>query len=56
MQGQERAGVGDRTTVRVEVPLGGGDRAMTGDSLQVMDQHTGVGEPSQAGVSKIVAA
>ena len=37
------------------MPLRGGDRAVSGDLLKVMDRYACVGHPRQAGVPQVVA-
>lgn len=56
MRGERRSGGRDLVYVRVEVALGGGQRAVAGDPAQDMDLDSRVGEPGQSGVPEVVAA
>jgi hypothetical protein len=46
--------VGPRPWRWVQVALGGCERPVPGDLLQVVHGHAGVGEPGQRGVPKVV--
>ena len=50
MGAEGRSGVIDRALIRVQVPLRGGQRSVSGDLAQDVRQNTRVGEPRQAGV------
>ena len=55
--GAERVASGsDGPLVRVQVALGGGDRAVAGDDAQDVDPDACVGHPGQPGVPQAVSA
>jgi hypothetical protein len=56
MRAERCAGGGDGPVVRVQVPLRGDQRTVSGDLPQDVYGHPGVGHPGQSGMPKVVPA
>ena len=54
MGGQGVPSIGDGPLVRMQIPLGGGQRAMPGDLPQDMYRDTGISHPGEPGVPEVM--
>jgi hypothetical protein len=54
MRRQSIARLGDRPLIRVQIPLGGGQRAVPGELPQDVYRDAGISHPGQSGVPQVM--